>query len=253
MIALSTGVIRAYLMKRYAKKFDRVIIFISLICCLSLFMPLLGKASDSIADEILSIDVKAQPLGEVLEDISAELGCRFSIHDSWEDFPITASFKNEPLHRGLKKILRKLNNAVIYGSDGTVRIMIYGEILPSATPARHAISEQRFEEAIHQPVSHRRQLSPQTGAQVFEQERDGGPDDSSSEEDQESNPESAETVDDKVAESENEELIEKSELRENVNPSGKDVDRNEETESASDESENKNPGNRELDAESTTN
>lgn len=127
-------------------------ILFNLICCYGLSMPLPANCENSIAEELISLDIKNKPLGEVLEDISAETGYQFSIDESWNDFPVTASIKNEPLHRGLKRILRNLNNAVIYGSDGTIKIKIYEREKSSGNPAGRSIVNRSNDETINQPV-----------------------------------------------------------------------------------------------------
>jgi hypothetical protein len=129
-----------------------VFISFSLICCYGLSMPLSANCENSIAEELISLDIKNQPLGEVLENISAETGYQFSIDKSWNDFPVTASIKNEPLYRGLKRILRNLNNAVIYGSDGTIKIKIYIREKSSGYPAGRSIVNRSYEKTINQPV-----------------------------------------------------------------------------------------------------
>jgi hypothetical protein len=115
-------------------------------------MPLPANCENSIAEELISLDIKNKPLGEVLEDISAETGYQFSIDESWNKFPVTASIKNEPLHRGLQRILRNLNNAVIYGSDGTIKIKIYEREKSSGNPAGRSIVNRSNDETINQPV-----------------------------------------------------------------------------------------------------
>ena len=107
----------------------------SMIACLLLglagfsgfFMPTPAICDNSVADEIISLKVTDQPLGEVLETISIDVDCQFSIDESWQNFPVTASFDNEPLYRGLKLILQDINSAVIYGADRTIKIVIYDE------------------------------------------------------------------------------------------------------------------------------
>ena len=115
-------------------------------------MPLAANCENSKAEELISLDIKNKPLGEVLEDISAETGYQFSIDESWNKFPVTASIKNEPLHRGLQRILRNLNNAVIYGSDGTIKIKIYEREKSSGNPAGRSIVNRSNDETINQPV-----------------------------------------------------------------------------------------------------
>lgn len=101
-------------------------ILAGLIFCLGWGLPTPARCDSNIAEELISLEIKNQPLGEVLDDISAETGYHFNIDESWYSFPVTATFKNEPLHRGLKRILRNLNTAVIYGSDKVINIRIYG-------------------------------------------------------------------------------------------------------------------------------
>jgi hypothetical protein len=115
-------------------------------------MPLAANCENSKAEELISLDIKNKPLGEVLEDISAETGYQFSIDESWNDFPVTASIKNEPLHKGLQRILRNLNTAVIYGSDGIIKIKIYEREKSSGYPAGRSIVNRSYEETINQPV-----------------------------------------------------------------------------------------------------
>jgi hypothetical protein len=116
-------------MKRYfrywAQRFAAVGLFSFLLCSGVMLVPSPVVCQDSVADEIVSLDVNAKPLGEVLEDISVAIDCQFRLDGKWEDYPITSSFQNKPLHKALKLILRDLNNAVIYGSERTVKIAIF--------------------------------------------------------------------------------------------------------------------------------
>ena len=146
-------------------------ILFSLICCYGLYMPLSANCGNPIAEELISLEIENQPLGDVLEDLSAETGYQFSIDESWNDFPVTASIKNEPLHRGLKRILRNLNNAVIFGSDGTIRIKIYEQEKSSGYPAGHSIIERSYEEPIRQPVIPRNPPPLNPGAQLRNRKR----------------------------------------------------------------------------------
>jgi hypothetical protein len=130
-------------MKRYfrcwVQRFTAVGLFSFLICLMVMFGPSSAVCQDSVADEIISLDVKEKPLGEVLEDISAAIDCQFSVDGKWEDYPITSSFENKPLHKALKLIFRNLNNAVIYGSERTVKIVIFNESASSEKgPGRSA-------------------------------------------------------------------------------------------------------------------
>jgi len=114
------------------------------------FIPTPAICDNSVADEIISLNVTDRPLVEVLENISIAAGCQFSIDESWEDYPITASFANEPLHRGLKRVFRNINNAIIYGADRTIRIIIYDEATPSGKAIGHSVTIKSSQEPILQ-------------------------------------------------------------------------------------------------------
>jgi len=184
-------------------------ILFSLICCYGLYLPLSANCENSIAEELISLDIKNQPLGDVLEDISAETGYQFSIDESWNDFPVSASIKNEPLHRGLKRILRNLNSAVIYGSDGTIRIKIYEQEKSSGYPAGQSIIDRSYEEPIRQPVIPSNPPPLNTGAQLRHRKRLAQTAEQASEENSESDSEPNEAA------NETEETTEQSDTADN--------------------------------------
>ena len=115
----------------------------SFLFCLGGFIGFLMPAQvigdNSVADEIISLNVTDRPLGEVLKSLSIAANCQFSIDESWEDYPITASFDNEPLYMGLKLILRNINNAVIYGSDRIIKIIVYDNGATSGRAAGQSV------------------------------------------------------------------------------------------------------------------
>lgn len=141
-------------MKRFVKDIDpystTVFVIFWLACCGALLIPASALGENSVADAIISLEVADKPLGEVLENISDAAGCQFNIDASWEDYPITASFKNEPLYRVLKRIFRDLNNAVIYGSDRKIKIIIYDESAPAGKKTGYAIAIKPAETAMSQ-------------------------------------------------------------------------------------------------------
>ena len=120
-----------------------------------LFIPTPAICDRSVADEIISLNVTNRPLGEILENISIAADCQFSFDESWEYYPITASFNKKPLHRGLKLIFRNINNAVIYGADRTVKIIIYDEATISGKAIRHSATTESSQEPVQkiQPFS----------------------------------------------------------------------------------------------------
>ena len=132
------------------------------------FIPATAGGEKSVADEIISLDVTDRPLGEVLESISDATGCQFKIDASWEDYPITASFKNEPLYRVLKRIFRDLNNAVIYGSDRKIKIIIYDEGTSAGAKAGHAVAIKPAETPMSQAQPYSDATAPQPEVQAAE-------------------------------------------------------------------------------------
>jgi hypothetical protein len=84
--------------------------------------------SGSAHGEGLSLQVVKAPLGNVLRDLSQQTGITFVYDKAWADLPITAQFRNIALEPALKRILSNLNHAIIYSTDGTVMIRIYGTV-----------------------------------------------------------------------------------------------------------------------------
>ena len=139
-----------------------------LACCGGLLFPASAVGEKSVADEIISLEVADKPLGEVLENISDAAGCQFTIDASWEDYPITASFKNEPLYRVLKRIFRDFNNAVIYGSDRKIKIIIYDEGTSAGAKAGHAVAIKPAETPMSQAQPYSDATAPQPEVQAAE-------------------------------------------------------------------------------------
>lgn len=159
-------------MKRFVKSIDQHRMKFILLFCLACFYGLLfsapAVAEKSVADEIISLDVAAKPLGEVLENLSDAAGCQFKIDAVWEDYPITASFRNEPLYRVLKRIFRNFNNAIIYGSDRTIKIMIYDEGTATGKTGGYAVAIKPAEAAVIQGQPYGEATAPQPEVQVPE-------------------------------------------------------------------------------------
>jgi hypothetical protein len=80
--------------------------------------------------ELISMTIEDEPLGDVLKKISMATGYEFSLDDSWQSYRVTASLEKVSLHKGLKRILRNLDNAIIYGSDRKIKIIIYDKTAP---------------------------------------------------------------------------------------------------------------------------
>ena len=87
------------------------------------------------AEEIISLNVKDRPLGEVLGSITKSTGREFLLDDGWRAYPVTTVIEETPLHIGLKRVLSGLNHAIVYRSDGRIRILIY-ETVPAGRSAQ---------------------------------------------------------------------------------------------------------------------
>jgi hypothetical protein len=85
------------------------------------------SATDNVADPKIKLSVNNQPLGEVLDAITAQTGYEFSINEQWESHPVSATIENLPLEQGLKRLLRNLNHTIIWDSDRIITIMVYGK------------------------------------------------------------------------------------------------------------------------------
>ena len=148
-------------MKHYFSVFtDQPIVF-TIILFLAIFFLMLPIASSAgnktnAGDELISLTVKDEPLGDVLYKVSMASGYDISLDSKWQNYRVTASLENVSLHRGLKRILRNLNSAIIYVSSKKIKIIIYdktasegGSLAPS--------TDQSFERT---PVSQRRHSRP---------------------------------------------------------------------------------------------
>ena len=140
-------------------------------CCCGLILPLPAFGEKSVADEIISLNVTDQPLSEVLEQISTAASCRFTVDESWADYPITATFENEPLYRGLKLIFRNINNAVIYGSDRTIRIIFYDNGKTSSTSAGSSFTVESPQEPVQMSQPFSEATAPQPEVELPDESR----------------------------------------------------------------------------------
>jgi len=93
----------------------------------SLFLPISSWAANETeaGDELISLTVKDEPLGDVLYKVSMATGYDISLDNKWQNYRVTASLEEVSLHKGLKRILRNLNSAIIYVSSKKIKIIIY--------------------------------------------------------------------------------------------------------------------------------
>jgi len=117
----------------FEKVLSYTLVFILSLLCLRINVIQQAIGSESQDEPHISLKVKNQPLGDVLEIITLDTGFKFKLNDPWSTYPVNTSIENMPLHRGLKLILQGLNHTIIYGSDKGIKIVVYGKMDPRKT------------------------------------------------------------------------------------------------------------------------
>ena len=102
--------------------------------------------------EPISLDVTNQPLSRVFDRLSQMTGLRFIYDRDWADETISVKIKNQDLDRALRKVLDNYNYGILYGDDGNVRIMIYGEKSGDDSPPVTAASANESDHVGSAPV-----------------------------------------------------------------------------------------------------
>jgi type II secretory pathway component GspD/PulD (secretin) len=136
------------------------IAFIMLLFLAMLFLmfPISSAAGNETnpGDELISLTVKDEPLGDVLYKVSRATGYDISLDSKWQNFRVTVSLEEVSLHKGLKRILRNLNSAIIYVSSKKIKIIIYDKTASEDTSPTPS-ADQSFERP---PASQRRPYRP---------------------------------------------------------------------------------------------
>lgn len=105
------------------------VILITFLFFVTLFLmfPISSVADNetNVAEELISLTVKDEPLGDVLYKVSIASGYDITLDHKWQNYRVTASLEKVPLHKGLKRILRNLNSAIIYVSSKKIKIIVY--------------------------------------------------------------------------------------------------------------------------------
>jgi hypothetical protein len=82
--------------------------------------------------EAVTLNVSSVPLSAALNEISTRTGYRILVDRQWADTPVSAAFYNLSLEKGLKRLLKDFDHAIVFESDRTIRIIIYGQTGSSA-------------------------------------------------------------------------------------------------------------------------
>jgi type II secretory pathway component GspD/PulD (secretin) len=104
-------------------------------------------SSANAGDELISLTAENEPLGNVFNKISVATGYEIVLDHDWRNYPVSVALEKVPLHQGLKRILKDLNNVIVYVSRKKIKIIIYDKIShdagPSAPPIqRTPVSQQ---------------------------------------------------------------------------------------------------------------
>ena len=140
---------------------------------LSLFLPVSSSAAD---EKLISLAVKDEPLGDVLYKVSMATGYDISLDNKWQNYRVTASLKKVPLHKGLKRILKNLNSAIIYVSSQKIKIIIFDKTAPEGASNTPSDEKSVDRTPVSQRPSYRpgRQPPPLPTSQAIEKEDSSG-------------------------------------------------------------------------------
>ena len=103
------------------------LVFFCVIFCTCFLTTVYAAGETASGDELISLNVEQKPLGEVLAMLTKITGHAFIIDDQWLDMAVSLSVKATPLHKALKIIFADISNAIIYQSDGKIKIIVYNE------------------------------------------------------------------------------------------------------------------------------
>jgi type II secretory pathway component GspD/PulD (secretin) len=145
------------------------LIFFRVIFCACFLATVCAAAQTAPGDEPISLNFDERPLGEVLAMITKITGHGFIIDAQWLDMQVSISVKATPLHKVLKYIFSDINNAIIYKSDGNIKIIVYSEI---PEKDKESVSQETAsqEESASSPATEQEAESSQEAAQENETE-----------------------------------------------------------------------------------
>jgi hypothetical protein len=83
-------------------------------------------------EKTVTLNVSNEPLSVVLNKISNSTGYRFVFDQKWSDTPVSATLNDLPIEKGLKRLLKNFDHAIVFESDRTIKIIIYGKTGSSA-------------------------------------------------------------------------------------------------------------------------
>jgi hypothetical protein len=97
-----------------------------------------AAAQPASREPMVSLTVSNVPLGEALDTLSRDTGYRFHLSSQWKTHPVSVNISKVPLEKALKRLLRNLNHSIVWESEDSIRILVYGA--SEATGDAHAVS-----------------------------------------------------------------------------------------------------------------
>lgn len=168
-------------MKNHFSVFTHPRIALIILLFLATFYLFLSNSPSSASEidpgeKLISLTVKNEPLGDVLYKISMATGYDISLDNKWQNYRVTASFEEVSLHKGLKRILKDLNNAIIYVSNKKIRIMIYDKTASEGASYTPSDETPLDRTPVSQQPSYRprKQRHPFPTSQAIEKENSSG-------------------------------------------------------------------------------
>jgi hypothetical protein len=90
------------------------------------------RAETVAARDFITLKVTNEPLSVALNTIANSSGYRILVDPQWSGSRVSASFDHIALEKGLKRLLKDFDHAIVFESDRTIRIIIYGKTGASA-------------------------------------------------------------------------------------------------------------------------
>jgi type II secretory pathway component GspD/PulD (secretin) len=103
------------------------------------------------AEQRVTLNVKNQPLREVLALLSRTTGYSFILDENWQGYPVTTYLHEAPLHAGLKRILTSLNHVIVYLPDSRIKIVIFDKPLPGSSSSGRQAAKSSIEPPASSP------------------------------------------------------------------------------------------------------
>jgi hypothetical protein len=99
---------------------------------------------------VVSLDVKNEPLGVVLDKISSDTGHKILVNREWADLPVTARLHNVTVEEGLRRLLKNFNYALVFqDNEKRISIEIHG-FSSNIEPVERTAVKQRERQALLQ-------------------------------------------------------------------------------------------------------